>query len=80
MLQAFFLSAINEDRRNVLHIVCKLGKRNLLEFLIEKAGSDHLNILKFVINAQDEMKLTPFYYLCQKGYIKKFSFEHQKTK
>ena len=65
MVQAYFLSAVNKDLRNVFHIVCKLGKRNLLEFLLKKAGKSHLDILKYVINVKDEMKLIPFYYLCQ---------------
>jgi hypothetical protein len=35
-VQAFILTYINEDRRNIVHLACYFGNLNLLSFLMER--------------------------------------------
>jgi hypothetical protein len=65
-VQAFILTYINEDRRNIVHLACYFGNLNLLSFLMERAR--FLQIDEEVIHAVDEMDLPPFYLLCERGY------------
>ena len=44
-MQAHFLSAVNDENRNILHLACHRGNLKLVEFITEKAGPAWLNIL-----------------------------------
>jgi len=54
----------NDEKKNVLHIACKIGSYKLLKYLLDKGGPNNLNILKYIVNAEDEMGLTPIFHLC----------------
>ena len=69
-LQAFILTRINEDKRNIVHLACNLGQYKLLAFLMEKVRE--LEIENNVTRALDEMDLPPLYLLCARGYRQKF--------
>lgn len=45
--------------------------------MLDRAGPKYLDILEHVIYEVDELKLTPFYLLCERGYLKKFNKEDQ---
>ena len=66
--QSYVFSKTNSDGRNVLHMCCNIGSKKMLDFLLEKAGPTYLCLLEKVINAKDELGLTPLYLLCQRGY------------
>ena len=65
-VQAFILTYINADRRNIVHLACYFGNLNLLSFCMERAR--FLEIETMVVHAVDEMDLPPFYLLCERGY------------
>ena len=67
-LQAYLLSSTNDDKRNVFHNVCRIGAKEMLEFLMNEAKT--LGILHFLVNARDELQHTPLYLLCEKGHTK----------
>ena len=67
----------NDEKKNVLHIACKMGSYKLLKYLLDMAGPNNLNLLKHIINAEDEMGLTPLFLLCQKGYSGKLIKNHK---
>ena len=54
-----------------MHLSCEIGSKILVEFLVEKAKE--MSILKFIINAKDELNYTPLYKLCLKGYKGKYN-------
>ena len=76
-LQAYILTAKNDDNSTILHLACYTGNLELLQFIVDQAGPQHLDILKFIINSEDSMGLTPFYRLCERGYQKKFCLKNQ---
>jgi len=80
MIQAYFLSGTNDAGRNSIHLACFKGFFTLIDFLVKKADSDYLNILPMIINAKDEMSCPPLYYLCRRGYDKKFDKDEQREK
>ena len=49
-MQAYFLSAVNDEHRNILHLACYRGNLELVKFICEKAGKEYLNILEFIVN------------------------------
>jgi len=77
-MQAHFLSAVNDEHRNILHLACYRGNLELVEFISKKAGPGYLNILKFIINVKDDMGRPPIYVLCVRGYHKEFDYKKQK--
>ena len=58
----------NGDGRNVLHLACNIGNYKMVNFFLKKAGPSYLGVLNNIINAKDNMGLTPLYLLCQRGY------------
>ena len=66
--QIYMLLSVDDELRNVLHIACRAGSP-LLENIVEQAYQ--MQILHFMINAQDELGQTPLYLLCLKGHGKK---------
>ena len=56
----------------MLHLAGANGNIDLCKFIIDKAGADNLNILKYIVRTLDKMFRTPLYVLCVKGYEKKF--------
>ena len=69
-VQAFILTYLDADRRNILHLACNLGDYPMVKFIVEQATS--LGILDIIVHAVDEMQLPPIYLLCQRGYKKEF--------
>jgi hypothetical protein len=67
-MQAHFLSAVNDENRNILHLGCYRGNLDLIEFINEKAGKEYLDILKFIVNVKDDMGRPPIYVLCVGGF------------
>ena len=76
-VQAFILTYVNEDRRNIVHLACYFGNLELLSFLMERAR--FLDIEEQVVHAVDEMELPPFYLLCERGYRQKFCATKQRN-
>ena len=66
--QIYMLLSLDDEQRNVLHIACRAGSP-LLEFIVEQAY--RMQILHYMINAEDELGQTPLYLLCLKGHAKK---------
>lgn len=79
-IQAYFLSATNDEHRNMLHLACYRGSLELVKFIHNNAGPDYLNMLDFIINVEDDMERTPLYVLCVKGFNQKFDYKKQKQK
>lgn len=48
-MQAYLLTAINDDERNALHLACVRGSLQLLEYLLQL--SEKLNLRQYIINA-----------------------------
>lgn len=65
-MQAFILTYLNDDKRNILHLACSYGNLKMTTFVIAKAKA--LGILDIIVHAQDEMEQPPIYLLCERGY------------
>jgi ankyrin repeat protein len=74
--QSYVFSRTNGDGRNVLHLACNIGNHKIVQFLLSKAGPTYLGVLNTIINAKDNMGLTPLYLLCQRGYRVKSKVPH----
>ena len=69
-LQAFMLTYLNDDKRNILHLACYYGNLQMTTFVLHQAKS--LNILDIIVHHQDETGHPPIYLLCERGYLKDF--------
>jgi hypothetical protein len=65
-LQAFMLTYLNDDKRNILHLACYVGNLQMTRFIVLQAKS--LGILDIIVHARDETEHTPIYLLCERGY------------
>ena len=74
-IQAFLLTKVNDEGKNVLHIACATGDYKLCKFIIEKAGPLYLDILSFIVRKVDDMGRTPLYMLCVKGFESAFDLQ-----
>ena len=72
-IQAFLLTHVDDENKNVLHLACNKGNYQFCSFIVEFAGHTYLDILKFIIRIKDDMGRTPVYLLCVKGFENKFS-------
>ena len=52
----------------MLHHACLVGNLEFVEFIIDVAGPENLNVLSLIINAKDHIGQTPLFLLCEKGY------------
>ena len=77
-IQAFLLTKVNDEGKNVLHIACAKGNYELCKFIIEKAGPKYLNILSFIVRKVDDMGRTPLYMLCVLGFEGEFDLQKQR--
>ena len=69
-MQAYLLTATNDEERNAFHLACNKGSLKLLEFILKL--SEKLNLRAYIINSEDDLSYTPLYLLCLRGYDKKF--------
>ena len=48
----------------ILHKACHIGNLEIVKEILRLAGPDNLDVLKFVINDQDNLNMTPLLRLC----------------
>ena len=66
--RVYMLVAADDEQRNVLHIACGSGSP-LIQFIVQEAVK--MDVLRHIVNEQDELGQTPLYMLCMKGHGKR---------
>ena len=68
LLQLQIITLLDAEVQTVIHTTCRNQDLELLRFFIEKAGPNYLNVLDKIIDAKDELDITPIYMLCEAGF------------
>ena len=61
---SYLLTHKNMNGTTILHKACHIGNLDIVREILRLAGPDNLDVLKFIINDEDNLNMTPLLRLC----------------